>query len=130
MPRGRAGICLPATNDGVDVNRIELDPVTAPPGALSGDYRGAAAKKRVEHDVAPLGAIQNRIRDQRDRLNGRMQCEQIALVAVASESVGAGIVPYVSAVAPELPELNVVAMAIAAVLEDEDKLVLAAIERA
>ena len=39
------------------------------------------------------------------------------------------VVPDVAAVAPKLSELNVVAVPVAAVFEDEDKLVLAAVER-
>src|SRR5689334_25166270 len=59
-----------------------------------------------------------------------MQRRQIALLAVAGKGVGPGVLPDIAAVAPKLAELDIVAVPVAAVFENEDKLVLAAVERA
>src|SRR5205823_7855007 len=56
--------------------------------------------------------------------------QQIAFLGAASEGVDPGISPNIAAVAAELAELNVVAVGSAALLEDQDELVLAAVERA
>jgi hypothetical protein len=47
----------------------------------------------------------------------------------AGEGVGSGVAPNIGAVAPEPVELDVIAVPVAAVLEDKNKLVLAAVER-
>ena len=59
-----ARVGLPPPHDGVDVERIELQPEAAPTGALGRDHAGAAAKKAVEHDVAACGAVQDSVSDQ------------------------------------------------------------------
>ena len=55
---------------------------------------------------------------------------QVTLLPSSSECIGAGVVPHVCAVAAKFPKFNVVAMSGSAILEDEDKFVAAAIERA
>src|SRR5690349_18315748 len=59
-----------------------------------------------------------------------MQRRQIALLAAPGEGIGPGVIPDIAAVAPELAELDIVAVPVAAVFENEDKLVLTAVERA
>src|SRR5271154_5128030 len=59
-----------------------------------------------------------------------MEREQVALLAAPAEGVAPRIAPDVAAVAPELAELDVVAMRAAAALEDQHQLMLAAVERA
>jgi len=63
-------------------------------------------------------------------LHGRVQRQQIALLAAAGKGVSSGVMPDVAAVAAELAKLDIVAMSIAAVFEHKDEFVLAAIERA
>jgi FAD binding domain len=57
------------------------------------------------------------------------QRQQIAFLATACKGAGAGIAPNIAAIAAELAKLDVVAVPLAAAFEDEDKLVLAAVER-
>src|SRR5262249_55488488 len=121
---------LPAANDGVDIQGIDLQSVTTTASALGGDHRGTTAEEGVEHDMAARRTVQNCVRHQRNRLHGWMKCEQITLISCASAGVHAGVAPDVAAIAPVFTELNVIAMGVAAVLEDKDQLVLGAIEGA
>src|SRR5438105_10682352 len=130
MTSAAAGQRLPATDYRIDISGIEFQPIAAPAGALRGDHRRAAAEKGIEHDVAAGRAVEDRVGDHRHRLHGRVSRQQIALLATAREGVGPGIVPDIAAVAAELSELDVVAMPLAAMFEDEDELVLAPIKRA
>ena len=54
---------------------IEFDAISPPTGLLGRDERRPAARKGVEYDAAPLGAVQDRIVDQRDGLYGPVQGE-------------------------------------------------------
>src|SRR5204862_6210501 len=74
--------------------------------------------------------VEDRVRNHRHRLHRRVQRRQIALLAASDKGLGPGVLPDIAAVAPEAAELDVVAVTAAAVLEDKDELVLAAIERA
>ena len=75
-----------------------------------------------------LGAVHDRIHQERDGFDRRMRLE-IGLTAFAKH-VGAGIAPHVRAVSSVLAELDVVGVRCVTVLEDQDELVLRAIERA
>jgi len=130
MPGLVAGQDLPAANGGIDIAWIELQRAAAPAGALGRDHRRAAAEKGVEHDLAARRAVEDRIGDHRHRLDRRVQGQEIALATAAGKGIGAGIVPHIAAVAPKPAELDIVAVRAAALLEDQDELVLAAIERA
>src|SRR5438270_209425 len=130
MPGLLAGQGLPAANGGIDIAWIELERATAPARALGGDHRGTAAEKGVEHDVAAGRAVEDRIADQCHWLHRRVQCQEITLRAAAGEGIGAGVIPHIAAVAPKPAELDIVAVRPAALFEDQDELVLAAIERA
>ena len=80
--------------------------------------------------MSPRGrAVEDRIGDHGDRIHGRVQIQQIALLPMAGEGVGAGIMPHIAAVAPKPAELDVVAVRGAALLEDKHELVPAAVER-
>ena len=72
MTRIVASERLPASDDGVDVERIELESEAASSGTLGRDHRGAAAEKPVQHDAAPRARIHDRVGHQRDRLHGGM----------------------------------------------------------
>src|SRR5689334_20672650 len=129
MEGAAAGQFLPAANDRIDIATVELQPIAAPAGALGGDHRRAAADKAVEHDVAARRAVEDRVGNHRHRLHRRVKRRQIAFLAW-DKGVGPGVIPDIAAVAPEAAELDVVAVPAAAVLEDKDELVPAAIERA
>src|SRR6267378_8563804 len=129
MKSATAAQFLPAADDRVGINGVELHTVAAPAGAFGGDQRRAAAEKGVEHDVAAGRAVEDRVSDHRHRLDGRMQRQQIAFLATACKGAGAGIAPNIAAIAAKLAKLDVVAVPLAAAFEDEDKLVLAAVER-
>ena len=59
-----------------------------------------------------------------------MQRQEIALATAAGEGIGTGITPHIAAVAPVPAELDIVGVRAAVLLENQDELVLAAIERA
>src|SRR5262245_41622388 len=130
MSRAAARQRLPAPDNGIDIAGVELDAVAAPAGALGRDYCRAAAKKAIEYDVAAGRAVEDGIGDHCHRFDGRVQRQQIAFRAAAGQGIGSRIMPDIAAVAPKSPELDVVAVPVAAVLEDKDELVLAAGERA
>ena len=50
---------LESTDYGVDVVRIDLDPIAVPSGFLGCDQGGAAPSKSIENDSIALGAIEN-----------------------------------------------------------------------
>ena len=70
QPRGRCSIrrqnfrraslsrTFKSTDYGVDVVRIDLDPIAMPSGFLSRDQDGAAPSKSVENDLTALGTIE------------------------------------------------------------------------
>src|SRR6266851_3809212 len=114
-----AGVGLPATDDSVDIERVELEPVAAPAGAFGRDYGGAAAEKAVKYDIAARRRVHDRIRHQCSGFDGGMQCKQIAFLSGPRERAGARVLPHICPVAPELAKLDVVSMRGAAVFEDE-----------
>jgi hypothetical protein len=57
-----------------------------------------------------------------------MQGEKIALLALTGQRIYSWVLPYIRAVATESPELNIVPMLSLAVPEDEDELMLRAVE--
>ena len=70
-----AGISLPAANRDVDVQRIDLDPTTNAARALRSDQRTTATQERIEHDVAPVGAVQNGVGHEPHRFDRGMQSQ-------------------------------------------------------
>jgi hypothetical protein len=73
-----AAEALPTADDRIDVTRIEFETVTAAAGPFRGYKRRAAAHKTIQHDVAATGAIEDRIRHQRDEFHGRMQLKEVS----------------------------------------------------
>ena len=61
-----------ALDDYIAIVVIEFDAISPPTGLLGRDQRRPAAREGVEDDAAPLGAVQDRIGDQRDVLYGRV----------------------------------------------------------
>ena len=60
-----AGVSLPAPNRDIDVVRIKLDRRGAPAGPLGGQEDGAGPREAIEDQAAFLGAVLDRIADQR-----------------------------------------------------------------
>src|ERR1700704_3105955 len=112
------------------MGRGELDAAAAPTGALGSDQAGAAPEEAVEHDLSPGGRVEDRVGHQRHGLHGRMKRQQVPLLGLAREGVDSGVPPDIAAVSLKAPELDVVAGRSPPGLEDEDKLVLAAVEGA
>src|ERR1700746_1555366 len=114
MTRAAAGQRLPATDNRIDVESIELQPVATAAGALGGDQGRAAAEKGVEHDVAAGRAVEDRVGNHCYGLHGWVQRQEIALLAATGEGVGSRVMPDIAAVAPVLAELDIVAVPVAA----------------
>jgi len=89
---------------------------------LSGDEGGPAASESIQHKSAALGAIHDGIGDERQRLNGGMQAK--LGVPILAETVHAGIVPDIAAIAAETPERHIVDVRRVAVLKHEYEFVL------
>src|SRR5215472_13438209 len=127
MAGASAGQDLPAADDRVDRAGVEFQPKAAPTSALGGDQARAAAEKGIEHNVAVGRAVEDRVGDHRHRLHARVQRRQIAVLVATGEGTGPRVVPNIAAVAAAADS---VAVPVAAVLENEDQLVLAAVKRA
>ena len=122
------GIGLPTTNRGVDVKRIELDPIAAPADPLGGQDRGAGPHEGIEDDVAPARAVAHRVSDKRDGLHRWVNGQVVH--PPGPERIDPRIGPYVGAVSPVPPEFNVVLVRTLAALEDANQFVLRAVEAA
>src|SRR4029450_10986480 len=83
------GIGLPSPHSDVDIMWIELEAVCTSTNALGCHDRGARPHKWVEDDVAAPRAIAQRVGDERDRLDCRMQSEIVH--ASGTERVDPGI---------------------------------------
>jgi hypothetical protein len=81
----------------------------------------------IEHHVAARAAVEQRVGDQRDRLDRRMSGERFH--ATFAEGVDAGVGPDVRPVASEAAQLDVVPVRFLADAEDADELMLRSIER-
>src|SRR5438105_7958119 len=124
-----AGEALPSPNRGIDIERIELDAAADPADTLGRQQRRATAEKRVEDKLAAGRTIENRIGDQRDRFYRGMKRGKVPLFALSPEIVQAWVMPHVGAVAAMLTQFDVIPVRRPAVLEHEDQLVLAPVER-
>src|SRR5271168_317727 len=80
MDRARAGHALPAADRDVDIKRVNLDAAANAAGALRRHQGRPAAQKGIEHNVAAARAIKQRIGDQPDRLDRRMQLVEAPLL--------------------------------------------------
>ncbi len=106
MNRLAAGEGLPPADRRLDVFRIQLHGVGAPPRLLGGDDRGATAHEGIEDDAAALGAIQDRIGHEHHWFHSGMHgklCEP-----VGPQGVHARIGPDVAAMPAVLAKLEVV----------------------
>src|SRR4051794_33640367 len=93
------GMALPATDNHVDVERVEFQAVAAPAGALGREEGGAAAQEGIQHNVAARGAIQNGVDHHGHWLHRGVEYREIPLLGAAPERVGPRIAPDIAAVA-------------------------------
>src|SRR5271170_2683289 len=63
---------LVATHDDVDVERVKLDAPAEAAGRLGGDEGRPGAEERVQHDIAAVGEVEERVLDHCGRLDRRM----------------------------------------------------------
>src|ERR1700750_2457069 len=89
---------LPAPNSGINVERIDLYAVADSTDTLRRHQRRSAAEEGIENQLAAFRAVQDRVSDQCDRLNRRMQGQQVALLATPTKSIHAWIVPNIGAI--------------------------------
>lgn len=129
MHRRLAGVPLPTADRRIDIERIKLDTVATAAGTFASNQCRAAAEEGVDDGVAAARTVQDRIRDERDRLHRRMHRKEVALFRRSPEIIDTAVLPNIGAVAPVLAELHIVAVAGGAVFKDEDQLVLTTIER-
>ena len=128
MDRLLAGVALPSSNRGVDVEWIELEAVTHSSDAFSGNQGTSGTKEAVEHDVASARGVEENVSKQADRFDAGMKLKKIALIALSAEIVHSCISPNVRPIATMTPELDVISVGAASILENEDEFVLRAIE--
>src|SRR5437879_4752162 len=119
---------LPALDGDIDEAGLDLDRVGPAPDPLRCKDGRAGPTEDVEHDVAPTGAIPHRIRNQRDRLDRRVELELVQ--AARPKRVDPGVVPDVGSRATVASQFDVVEVGVHADAEDADQLMLAPVKRA
>ena len=128
MSRLVPGKRLPTPHDRVDIEGVEFESEATPPSSLGSDQCSAAAEKAIEHDIAASSGIHDRIGNHCYRLYGRMETQQVALVAGSRKRTRAWIAPDVTSVSAAHTEHHVVAVGLSPMLEDEHEFVLATIQ--
>ena len=118
---------LPAPNDLIAVDRVELDQARLPVGPFASDKSRAAAAKAVEDEITAAGAVPDGIGYEGDRLDRGVHGKLIE--PICTEYIRPGIGPDIAAVTSMSSELDIVNVLAAAVLPDKDQFVLAAVER-
>lgn len=59
-----AGYLLMSADNDVNVERVELDTATTAAGLLGRDQCRSGSKKRIEHHIAPVGQVEDRVLQQ------------------------------------------------------------------
>src|SRR5258708_3795831 len=118
---------LPAPNDLIAVDRVELDQARLPVGLFAGNKSRAAAAKAGEAETAAAGAVPDGLGYERNRLDRGVHGKLIE--PICTEHVRPGLGPDIAAVTSMLSELDIINVLAAAVLPDKDQFVLAAVER-
>jgi hypothetical protein len=98
---------LPSLNCSVNVSTVYFDAAAPSARAFGGEKGGSAAEVGIQHDVVALSGIQNRVGNERNWLNRRMQMTG-AVSPIACKAVGARLMPNVGAISPEPPQLHIV----------------------
>ena len=71
-PRFLSGELLPAADCDIDIERVNFDGATAAAAFFRGDDGGAGPNARVEHDLAAMRTVLDRIDHKGGRLHRRM----------------------------------------------------------
>src|SRR5450631_4635613 len=82
-----AGHLREPAQDAIAIGRIELDKPRPPARLLRRDKGRAGAGERIEHNLAALRAISDRIGDQSDRLCRRMHAADGVVTLLCAQSV-------------------------------------------
>src|SRR3546814_19116364 len=80
MDRDTAGPCLPTPHCKIDIERIQLDQPGATTDLLGSDQGSPRAGQGIEHTVAALGGVEQRIGPQAHGLWRRVRGQDIALI--------------------------------------------------
>jgi len=116
LPRGG----FIAANDDVDIQGIEFDTAADAAGGLACDQRRAGSQERVEHDLAFLRQIIQRLDQHRGWLHGRVVLEPLSRIGALRRRARIG--PEVRSMASFPTELDIVDVSGFAFLEDRQKL--------
>jgi hypothetical protein len=77
-----AGVSLPSADCYVDVPRFDFDPKTDAADALGCNQRAPRTEKAIKDNVAASGAVEEGVGYERDRLDGRMEGQEVPFVAL------------------------------------------------
>lgn len=97
---------IKSANDGIDIVRVQFYAVAPPSGFLGRDERGSAAGKRIQHDALALGAVEDRVGHEGERLYGGVHREIV--LPFRAEGVRACISPDIGSVAAKSAQFDVV----------------------
>lgn len=75
-------------HDHIDVQRVEFDTSAQTLGLLGGNESRAGAEERINHDVAAIAEIEERVLQHGDRLDGWVILEAAAGVGAEDEAPG------------------------------------------
>jgi hypothetical protein len=95
---------LPAPDDAVAIDGVELAEIAAAPSLVGCDQRRAAAAEEIENDRSSLRDVLDGVRDHRHGLHGRV--ERKLVHAAGAKAVHPTVLPNVGAIAPVLAELE------------------------
>jgi hypothetical protein len=95
---------LPAPDCDIDIARIDFESAGLPADPFGREQRRARAAEGVEHDVVAVGAVFDRIGDERDRLHRRVRAQVVH--AAGAKRVGAGVFPDIGAGAAVAAEFD------------------------
>jgi hypothetical protein len=121
------GMSLPSADRYVNEPWIDLDSKADTANTFCGDQSAAGTEKAIKDNVAASGAIEKGVSYKCNRLDGRMEGKEVALVALFGESVYARVFPNVAPVSAILSKLDVIAVSTLTVSEYKDQFVPGAI---
>ena len=113
---------LVASDNNVDVERIDFHYICAAAGLLGRDQCGAAACIAIQYDAAAFRAVENRIGDQRGWFDRRMHRQVIH--SAGAHCIDTGVVPNVGAVAAMTAKLDIINVSARAIFENENQFML------
>src|SRR6266566_1971853 len=66
-------VSFPSSDNAIDIDRIELDEVAAPPGLVGGNQAGPASAEGIKNDATAFRHILDGVGNHGDRLHRRME---------------------------------------------------------